>query len=456
MLSTTTVAQRCQEAARGHDRPFVVEWDATDLATFEAKAARDTVFVRYHGCDIEVVDGCADAVSPGRFGSYGTPQFTSGATQGFDVKNEGELYAKLPLGASQLSGKIAAGESLHLKYFVTGVAIDSRAAVYEAELAGVRACAGATHWVSAYNVGAFELSSTEQSSREGSAAVAGDSRSHAQATVASAGDFTSCSTQDQRACRVPIRLALRPILPGSDPAGAPVRAPEASSDRGLVSAGGGSPAEQAKALWEDAERKHDAGDGKACLDEANRALAFDVHLGDSADFKELRARCEMAAGQCDQGTADLRATLAAADTRREEPDSRLDMMAREASNEECSSGTAKNDADFIQRAARELEAAASVVTPDGPRCKALIDGITAHLKTIKTGDASFNDHAYARGTSVYERAAACVAASSGRCSDGVAVVQSQCVLVSGTGCRDSAAASWKTTMQYAKPPIACH
>src|SRR5262249_18309923 len=114
MLSTTAVAQKCREAAKGHDRPFVVEWDATDLATFEAKAARDTVFVRYDGCNLEVVDGCADAVSPGRFGAYGTPQFTSGTTQGFDVKNQGELYAKLPLGAASLSGKVAAGETLHL------------------------------------------------------------------------------------------------------------------------------------------------------------------------------------------------------------------------------------------------------------------------------------------------------------------------------------------------------
>src|SRR5678816_3375350 len=69
MLSRTAVAQKCGEAAQGHDRPFVVEWDATDLASFEAKAARDTIVVKYEGCKIDVLYGCSDPAAPGRLGA---------------------------------------------------------------------------------------------------------------------------------------------------------------------------------------------------------------------------------------------------------------------------------------------------------------------------------------------------------------------------------------------------
>jgi hypothetical protein len=464
MLSQTAVAQKCEQAAKGHDKPFVVEWDATDLATFEAKAASDTVFVRYYGCNLEVVDGCKDPVTPGRFGKYGTPQFTSGTTQGFDVKNEGELYAKLPLGAASLSGKVQAGETLHLKYFVSGVATDTRDSIYAGDLASVSACAGATHYVYAYNLGAFELSSTEQSSAEAQAGLgnigAGGSHSHEQSALGAAGDFGSCQTQDQRSCRAPIRLALRALMPGQNPAGAPPAAGGTTAQNGGdgpgAGGGDGSRADQAKALWDDAKRKHDAGDGQACLDEANKALGFDMRLNDNDDFKELHAMCEMQAGQCDQGTTDLRATLAAEDTKREKQDWQLDKETREVANEMCPSATAKNDADFVLRAARELKTVAAVQpVPDGAKCQSLIDGITQHLKNIKP-DASFDGHAYSQGTNQYERAASCVVRASGKCADGIAVLQSQCVLVSVGGCRDAAAHSWGVTMQYARPPITCH
>ncbi len=97
MLSETAIAKKCEEAKEGHDRPFVVEWDATDLASFEATAQQRTLFVKYDGCSLKVLYECRDPVAISRFGTYGPPQFTSGTVQGFDIKNEGELYAKLPL-----------------------------------------------------------------------------------------------------------------------------------------------------------------------------------------------------------------------------------------------------------------------------------------------------------------------------------------------------------------------
>src|SRR5512140_1555957 len=45
---------------KNHLRPFVVEWDATDMSNLEALAAGDVVVVRYEGCQLTVLDGCRD------------------------------------------------------------------------------------------------------------------------------------------------------------------------------------------------------------------------------------------------------------------------------------------------------------------------------------------------------------------------------------------------------------
>jgi hypothetical protein len=140
MLSQTAVAQKCDAAAKSHARPFVVEWDATDLASFEAKAQSNTLFVHYEGCNIDVLYECKDPNIHAKFGNFGVPQFTSGTIQGFDIKNEGDLYAKLPLGAATLQGRVSAGETLHLKYFVSGVAMSSRDTLYRGEIQSVPGC----------------------------------------------------------------------------------------------------------------------------------------------------------------------------------------------------------------------------------------------------------------------------------------------------------------------------
>ena len=60
MLDDTAVGKhRCDSGS--DPSPFVVEWDATDLATFEGSAARDLVFVKYHGCELELMRGCSDS-----------------------------------------------------------------------------------------------------------------------------------------------------------------------------------------------------------------------------------------------------------------------------------------------------------------------------------------------------------------------------------------------------------
>src|SRR5262249_54351557 len=53
LIEQTTVGKnRCQSDGDEH-RLFVVEWNATDLSSFEAKASRDVVLVHYEGCTMK-------------------------------------------------------------------------------------------------------------------------------------------------------------------------------------------------------------------------------------------------------------------------------------------------------------------------------------------------------------------------------------------------------------------
>jgi len=427
MLSQTAVAQKCEDAAKGHDRPFVVEWDATDLASFEAKAARDTMFVKYEGCSLDVLYGCSDPNKAGWLGAYGAPQFTSGTVQGFDMKNEGELYAKLPLGAASLSAKVVAGEMLHLKYFVSGVATSSRDAIYRADLDAIAACAGATHFVWAYNLGAFELGSAEDDAEEGKASVgiagAGGRRTHESSSLANGGSLASCSTNDQRACRVPIRLSLRPITAGENPA----KGPRGPGEQTFVVGGAKAtaaqaadksffdttPAGQATKMVEEATKKDAAGDGAACVDLLDKALGLDGSR--AAQVGWTHATCQMKAGRCEAGKKEFRQVLAARDPERKRTDADLDAEIQRQANNHCPSSTATTPGDFVVRASHEMTAAAAA--KDGARCRSLFDAIekkTAQLDRTRREDMV----AYGPGTMAMDQGATCVAEAEG-CDKGL-------------------------------------
>ena len=145
-----------------HARPlgnYAIEWDATDMSSFEARAADDVVVVKYVGCDLKILDGCsADESVRGSSGAYKAPEWTAGSLEKIDIGSEGELYAKLPLGAATLGGRVSGGEKFHMEYYVSGTRTSTRPAVYKADLAKNPSCKGATHFVYAYNLGAFSAS----------------------------------------------------------------------------------------------------------------------------------------------------------------------------------------------------------------------------------------------------------------------------------------------------------
>jgi hypothetical protein len=393
-------------------------------------------------------------VVPGKLGSYGAPQFTSGTQQQFDIKNEGELYAKLPLGAAKLSGRVSAGEELSLTYFVTGVAMSSREALYIDELAAIPGCEGATHFVWAYNLGAFSLGTKENRAAEvevGVGNAGGGARgSQEKASLSSGGSLAACSDQDQRGCRVPIRLALREIAHGQAPAAATAVVAEGG-------AAGGTQESQAQELWDHAKTLFDKGDGKGCVSHLEKALAADMRLMDRVDFQSDMAICTMRAGDCDKGKAAYRASLAKADTKREMQEFQLQRQVRKMSNNVCPSGTAKNDTDFIERAYREVKDAAKV--DDAKTCKSLATAVAKHKASLRKNykkdapDWDLQDSASNLASNAILAAAQCAAKATKKCKAGLDLIKLECDALDKAfrdNCIKVAPQSWEATVKAAK------
>ncbi len=306
--STYAGSHKCEATA--HTRPFVIEWDATDMSTFESRASKDLVFVRYQGCDLEVLNSCADDAIAGSFGAYRPPAWTSGSVETVDIENTGDLYAKLPLGVATLGGKVERGIKLRMEYYVSGVATATREQVYRESLAKNPACATATHFVYGFNLGAFSIFSEETAKDSAGAEVqgvgVGGESTRKRQSEKLGGELAACkgtTAADTDKCRIPIRLMLKPITPGADPtppAPPPTDAPFAA----------GSPLEQAGKLRSSAGEKMQLKDGKGCLADLDRADTIDPDPSRSSHkpkaLLHLRATCELIAGDCKSGRQHLR------------------------------------------------------------------------------------------------------------------------------------------------------
>ncbi len=295
------------------ERPFVVEWDATDMSSFEAFASNDVVVVRYEGCELRVLDHCRDDSIKGKIGAYRPVDWTTGQLETVDISNEGELYAKLPLGAASLSGRVQGGEKFHMEYYVAGTRSSSRSDVYQADLEKLSGCKGATHFVYGYNLGAFALGSAKQSEIEAGGSLygfeAGGSTKNKRSADKKGGDLGVCKSDiaaEVRGCKSPIRLILREIQKGADPEREAQKAPD--TDASLNAAGVVATklemSEEARAHFTSATEKQMAGDGKGCLKELDAHDKLDPKQKSTDPKGGLgysRSICLMQAGQCDAG-----------------------------------------------------------------------------------------------------------------------------------------------------------
>lgn len=310
LMDKTTAGQNRCIVTKSHERPFVIEWDATDLASFEAKAARDVVFVRYQGCHLTVLD-CADASMGGRHGAYRAPEWTSGAVEGFDMSTEQELYAQLPLGAASLSGRLESGQSLRLRYFVSGVSTATRDVLYKKDLP--ERCAAATHFVQAYNLGAFELGAMARGKASASAGIhgfgAGGSTSKDVSVLKRGGELDACRDEAARGskrCQVPIRITLRELEQGATPSPPPASGKPARDEPPRAPTGMDALLAAGK-VRNEAMRKLQDGDGAGCVQDLDRAREIDTDPANDEMQGQLRGQCTMKAGKCEAGKELLRA-----------------------------------------------------------------------------------------------------------------------------------------------------
>ena len=316
-LAGRTFAGQNECNPKNHDRPFIIEWDATDQSSFQARASSDVVFVRYEGCDLQVLDACSVDSVKGAFGGYKAIDWTTGQLETIDIADENELYAKLPLGAALLGGRVHDGEKFHMEYFVSGTRSATREHVYRGALDKVPGCKGVTHFVYAYNLGAFALASQSNLKGEANGSYlgfgSGGSHSSETKTDKKGGDLGSCTSDSAKevdTCKVPIRLTLREITDGDDPApAAAATAPEtdaAASLAGKLQADTDAQrqaAQHAKAALD----KLNAQDGTGCLQELDQHDRLDPRpegLTTSPKTGQLarrRAACLMLSGQCEAG-----------------------------------------------------------------------------------------------------------------------------------------------------------
>ncbi len=396
MSETFAGQNRCNP--KGHERPFVIEWDATDMSSFEARAANDVVFVRYQGCDLIVIDSCSSDSVKGSLGSYKPVEWTSGSMESLDIANEADLYAKLPLGAATLGSRVQGGEKFHMQYFVSGTRSATRDSIHRSDLAKTPGCKNATHFVYAYNLGAFALGAQSNARAEAGGTMLGVGAGGSQSTQSKAekrgGELASCradSAKELSTCKVPIRLTLREIDAGESADARDAHAPESADGKNLAGRlqAATDREKEAEEHARAAETKLGARDGKGCLAELDDHDRLDprpsgLSTSSVAALASVRGRCLMLSGQCPAGKEAFRKALEKSAGATLGP-AQLDAKTDEAATQYCQ-GSAMSARDQYLKAGADLELAAYKERKDVAFCMAAYDTAKRLVGAVKPKD----------------------------------------------------------------------
>lgn len=419
-LMDTTFAGKNKCNPKSHDRPFVVEWDATDMGQFESISTNDVVFVKYEGCELRVIDSCRVDDVKGTLGSYKPVDWTSGSVEKIDIGNEADLYAKLPLGAATLGGRVSGGERFRMEYFVSGTRTATRPAVFKADVDKIPGCRGATHFVYAFNLGAFALGSTKDLKGNVDATMwgigAGAGTRSKYAADKRGGLLESCRAEgakDLSTCKTPIRLTLREIEAGADPSAAAATAPEAPAALNLAGKVDAKMkrSEKAQALVDTALERRTAKDGKACLAALDGADRLDprpqvVSTSTRSYWSSVRAQCLMLSGQCSAGRQMLRKYMesSAGDQMSAE---KVDQYVDAIAGTTCQGGNLSPRDQLLQ--AHNALRQGTEGKKDVAYCKSAYERVSALAKTVEPRDADDTVVSAAKNTDHAFDAAQCLA-----------------------------------------------
>ncbi len=200
---------RCS-VARSQSSPLVTEWPASEKANLESRLREGAVVVAYAGCEMRLLPQCKAG------GTYRWNRTTL-SEDAIEIRNEDDLYAKLPLGAATLESELRSSGRLTVRTTVAGqLKLDG---VATAEIPRTGECEGATHVITGLAVGAFRRMAGGTASAGGGVSVggvgAGGITLASQTLVRKSGDpFRCAETTDERPsadCQSPIQVFLWPL-----------------------------------------------------------------------------------------------------------------------------------------------------------------------------------------------------------------------------------------------------
>jgi TolA-binding protein len=204
------------------DEPSMVSWDASALTSLKSGMTKGGVVVRYR------VEGCKAELEPLPYclvkGAKYQYQWSPG-TEKIEARSSKEVFAELPLGAANLSGKVSAGKMLRVDARLAGLAeLPLDVKLDRDALEGD--CDKATHVVARFYLGGFTMVSgdtTRVSAKASVFGLGGGGETEAGLSVEnSVGQKAACEAAQEKegqqaGCSFPLRIGLRPLRGGSAP-----------------------------------------------------------------------------------------------------------------------------------------------------------------------------------------------------------------------------------------------
>ncbi|MBK7192209.1 MAG: hypothetical protein IPH80_06960 [Myxococcales bacterium] len=208
---------RCRNAV-GQDQPLVTEWPAAEKANLETQIRLGSgVVVSFTGCTMTVLTQCRTK----------DPYYwvrTTPSSDWIEIRNQDELYAKLPLGAASLAGELQGSGSLTMQTTIAG---QFRLGIAPGAMPTIEGdCQGATHVVGGLAIGAYQLAAggTTTASLEASVHTIGAANATSTASksiIRRAGEAASCANSTDAApdasCASPIQMFLMSVQPTGGP-----------------------------------------------------------------------------------------------------------------------------------------------------------------------------------------------------------------------------------------------
>jgi hypothetical protein len=192
------------------EKPLVVALSSSEKLAMEARLRSGPLVVKYGACDLELLSHCT---------TRGTYRYT-GATPKRDqvsAKNADELFARIPVGAATIAGKLQTHGGIAVAMVSAGRFDIEGGGMDRGALDG--SCAGATHVVTALTVGAYRMAAGADAEIAAEASLiagagAGARSASSRETLSEDGDGKACQTSGDgdtkppRSCGALLRLEL--------------------------------------------------------------------------------------------------------------------------------------------------------------------------------------------------------------------------------------------------------